>query len=657
MEDLDAQIALTQKKLDFYSTLGLKPVLQILPPWPARLPFDPAPYTELGRKIGAAFGKQVLAFGDFGVEQANNRPVDRPVFRPTIKGVYFSDAYYDEMYVAIHQGLKVGAPAAPVLVGNIASDPDAAALHRMYGPPVNGRFDGVIVNAYEQQLHIIQAHLAEEDKHGDTGKTVWWEESAMQASPFEGTARRYGEVEGAFNMVRTFVTIAAEAGPRLKALTIWGLATSGNGMGKSNIMIVTPLFQPRPQYAAMAVMTDFLADAHSGELLNDPNVIIYEWQRSDGPAWILWGTDKDAPLRVDAPSGHLTEMDIMGNRRDIAVVNGTASLTLGPEPVYLFGGGKLALDQRVLVNLRQATVDRSMPKLAMEITNNDNQDLSGTIDYDGPVAAGAPATFSVKAHSQSVMDVGLQGDLPNRSRLRVEARCHLPTGEVYATVLSPDFAYGTKAVQPPDLKGSWHGWEDAQVIPFGDADRGEVVPTQASGQTYKGKDDIYGHLRVMWDDQNLYLDVEASDDISLRVKGHGGGFEGDSVEFAVQPDGLRVKGSPYLEGEFYLPQDETTRFIDLRHSISENTQPESWQASAVATGHRGDMNYQVAIPWSDLGVKTPGPGKVITLAITLNDADSVDVLSAGGHRQRVRWFNGIDGGRDISRFGDVILVK
>ena len=64
--------------------------------------------------------------------------------------------------------------------------------------------------------------VKEFDAHGDTHKDVWSEEQANQRSPFEGEARRYGEIEGATNMVRTWASLLGKMGRRLRVVTIWG---------------------------------------------------------------------------------------------------------------------------------------------------------------------------------------------------------------------------------------------------------------------------------------------------------------------------------------------------------------------------------------------------------------------------------------------------
>jgi hypothetical protein len=84
----------------------------------------------------------------------------------------------------------------------------------------------------------------------------------------------------------------------------------------------------------------------------------------------------------------------------------------------------------------------------------------------------------------------------------------------------------------------------------------------------------------------------------------------------------------------------------------------TWKASVTPTGDRGNVNYQVAIPWKDMGIDSPKPSQTISFAAVVNDYDTGEVPGgAGWGRSRIRWFGGIDGDKNPEAYGDITLVE
>jgi len=130
---------------------------------------------------------------------------------------------------------------------------------------------------------------------------------------------------------------------------------------------------------------------------------------------------------------------------------------------------------------------------------------------------------------------------------------------------------------------------------------------------------------------------------------------GDSVEFAVQPDNLLSPTAAYWEFELYLPAGKTP-YAASRRAPLPRTMVTDWRAAVAPTGERGNVRYQAAIPWADLGVADPRPGRTFSFALVLNDKDNAESSFTGG-RPRIRWFKGIDTAKNPEGFGDVTLVQ
>lgn len=643
---ITAAVAKLRPELQWWRSLGIRPVLQLNLPWPR--PVKRETYVAAGRAIAAASRDLVLAYGNHGIEQANSASPYRGGGKDRL-----TDEEYDTILAGLSEGLKAEAPGIPVLVGNIATDWEGKTLNRIYKTCGKDAFDGAILNAYLGVTMTILNNLTVFDAHGDGAKGIWQEETALQRSPISGEARRYGEGEGAANLVRGWLEPAIKAGPRLKSFTMWGFRSRGGS--EDDIAMVNEQLQPRPQFVAHAVMADALADASYVADRSRGRLTCGEWTRGDGALLVLWSNAGSQAVTLEAPTGALTVMDLMGNRRTVQAVDGVAVLNIGTEPVYCFGGGKLAFSTRIELALGHGTVQAGKPQLRLIVRNNQDAATTVRLALSGPLAGAAPAELAVPAHGQAVVDVAMRQDLPAGARTPFAATATTASGAVFAADAALNVACAVRAAAAVPLDGSWSGpWATAPRIAFGTAP-GEVTPPSVPGDSHSGPDDIQGVMRLLWDDRHLYLGVEALDDIHFpQTERNGWGFMGDSIEFAVQPDGILSNLAPRFEYELYRPKDDPVPALNRRFPAERAGGVPGWGAAVAATGVRGGVNYQLAIPWAEIGVAAaPAVGKVLTLGVVLNDADTPKFLSGG--RGRILWFRGVDT-KATEGFGDVVLV-
>lgn len=638
------------REVAWWRSLGIRPVLRINNP-EIRRPIDSAHFHALGRRIATAFRGTLAAYGNWGVEQADPRTPTSPVYRPILDGKMLTDEEYDTILAALYEGLKSVDPQTPVLIGNIAGS--TLAIPRLYGKPAEGRFDGAILNGYMGVLAYAQTSLRQFDERGDTHKTVWKEEDAEQRSPSVGTARRYGEAEGPRNMVRVWLSMKALCGPRLKAKTYWGFVANSVS---SDIPMVNEALQPRPQFVAHAVMADALADAAYVADRSQGGVTMYEWRRGDGPLWTLWANSGEQSVTFDAPLGRLTVMDLMGNRTEVPATDGIVSIKLTSSPVYVFGGGPLALGKRLTVRLAHGSVRAGVCQLRLSMENHGSEPVRGRVTFAGPVEGDPGRPFEVEPGATATLTVPVKPGLPDGVRTGFTAECRTSQGGVYLATAGLNFAQAVRTPTPPALDGTWSGWGRTTPIAFGKDDLqifkgwGKMPDVK-----YKGPDDILGDFRMLWDDQFLYLGVAAADNSFFPQPERGmQGFMGDSIEFAVQPDNRTDLQAPYWEYELYLPGGQPPYAANRRLPLP--AEPVShWRATVKPTGERGNCVYQAAIPWRDLGVAAPAVGKTVSFALVLNDADEGQRMT--GSRVRVKWFDGLDTAKNPEGFGDVTLVE
>jgi hypothetical protein len=249
----------------------------------------------------------------------------------------------------------------------------------------------------------------------------------------------------------------------------------------------------------------------------------------------------------------------------------------------------------------------------------------------------------------------MRPDLPSGARSPFSATATTTSGAVFAADAALNPAYAVRTAGTVPLDGSWTGaWTAAVPITFGEGP-GEASPPSVPGDSHTGRVDIHGTLRLLWDERCLYLGVEADDDLHCAQPARNGqGFMGDSIEFAVQPDGILSNLAPRYEYELYRPMGDPVPALNRRFPAERAGGVPGWGAAVRITGVRGAVNYQLAIPWAEIGVVTPPVvGKVLTLGVVLNDTDTPKFLSGG--RGRILWFRGVDT-KATEGFGDVVLT-
>jgi hypothetical protein len=174
--------------------------------------------------------------------------------------------------------------------------------------------------------------------------------------------------------------------------------------------------------------------------------------------------------------------------------------------------------------------------------------------------------------------------------------------------------------QPPAVDGELSEWT------------GRASFTSAyrvySANSWDGSDDLTAVWHLGWDDDNLYIAVEVTDDTHVQIQTDNQIFRGDSVEIQfdtdragdygprVSPDDFQIVLSP---GDFTRLSPSAFRF---RGTINGEMVDAPGHQVAVAARHTGiGYNLEAAVPWDDVEV-TPEPAIVMGLALNANDNDT-----------------------------------
>jgi hypothetical protein len=647
INSLKASIPQIKQQINWYRKIGLRVVLQLEPQHTTPI----QDFEKQGEIVGKAFKGLVIAIGNFGVEEANTHSPWRRqgnTFVPT-------DKQYDTEMAAQYDGIKKVSPKMLVLIGNIATDYYANTIKRLYKKPGDGKFNGAILNAYSSEIMVAKNALAEFDKHGNKNYTVWMEEdeSGWGEAPNKGPARASAEFTSANDVVKTALGLYSACYPRIKAITAWAFVN----LTPMDYDMITPepALQPRPQFISWSVMTNTLADATFVGKKEVNGVTIIKLRKGNGTLWVVWSNIGTNALTLAVSSPYITTMDIMGNRKREKVSDGLINLNI-KNPVYIFTNGNIGISHNIEGSIQvYPGIKQGHPEISIKIKNNEKKQVEGDLSIKNHVIGKNNYKISIPPLSGSTIILPVNVKIGQGER--TDLMTVFKTGTAaYNFASSLNFAYAVYTEIPPYFDGTWKGWEKAKPIDFGYKGQSEYGP-------YRGRKYLFGKIRFLWDKKFLYLGVEALDKKFVSVPTRSmNGFEADAIEFAFQPDDVLNATAPKYEYEAYLPENEaylpgngeniycaSRRFPSAKYITS-------WRATIKPTGVKGNVNYQIAIPWKDIGLKkTPKPGKKIGFALVLDDKNNPNNI--GGGRYRIVWFHGIASDKNPGKYGDITLIK
>ena len=161
---------------------------------------------------------------------------------------------------------------------------------------------------------------------------------------------------------------------------------------------------------------------------------------------------------------------------------------------------------------------------------------------------------------------------------------------------------------------------------------------------WRGPEDLSAKLRFLWDDANLYLQVAVTDDKFVQTFSGGDTWQGDGVQFAVQPEYDRRPQAKFAEFSVALVGGRPDVFVahdDLGGATKATATAEIQQEGTRTV-------YRIAVPWAGLGIK-PAAGRTIAVSMLVNDNDG------NGRRGWMEWGDGIGYSKDPSLYYDLTL--
>jgi hypothetical protein len=158
-------------------------------------------------------------------------------------------------------------------------------------------------------------------------------------------------------------------------------------------------------------------------------------------------------------------------------------------------------------------------------------------------------------------------------------------------------------------------------------------------------------IEFQWSTRELVFFCQISD--GSHEQPHTGAdlWKGDCVQLAVDPMRDAVRGSKYdrNDSEFAIALTDTGPVI-WRYRCPVNSYGGAMPTEWVNVARKGNETcYAARIPWIEIGVENPRPGRIIGVAVAGCDWHS-------GKRTVHRFGDGIIGGKEPYRFASIQLV-
>jgi hypothetical protein len=176
---------------------------------------------------------------------------------------------------------------------------------------------------------------------------------------------------------------------------------------------------------------------------------------------------------------------------------------------------------------------------------------------------------------------------------------------------------------------------------------------EANGGNWDGEDDLSMLVEIMWDSDNLYIGSVVNDDVHMNVQTGGSIWNGDGVQYMIDPTGNRTETSDVVYEFGYslagANSDEPTEWRWLQNASA----PAAFE-SEFAIVRRGGMTiYEVRLPKEQIAPAELVEGNTLGFGVIANDGDP----DAEGQAGWVGWGSGgIVFGKDATQLEEVVLT-
>ena len=526
-----------------------------------------------------------------------------------------------------------------------ASDIEGNVLRLFFKVLTKNDLDSFGMNTYISASSIWAPNLRQLADNGVPNLPIYVSEFDVQArtSPF-GEDHLEREWAASRTMVEYWASVLYGF-PTFFHMEQWGMILD-NDTGS-----LTSQGQVRPQYLATATMTNVFGAGRFIQKYETSAASVYVRQRSvrEGYAALAWAKGADVEMDFEVGDAPAQVIDLWGNAREVQPQDGTVTVKLTRNPVYLVAKGEVKPAKCILLETTHGTVDAAHPALLVNVTNQLKKAVSaGELEMisDGPLRI-TERKRSVNALEpgetrQLRFEVEPVGEAQDH-RVNLRARFSV-NGKIYEAPAALNFHFARKATEPLAVDAAGKGWEAGDLTQV--ANRRDQVVGENSPKAWGGPQDLSVKAGCQWDETNLYMRFQVTDDVDMPPPSETGMWNYDVLELLVDTNrSLSRSAQPTMFGLARLPGGPIVKRCD--GVLPKGEVP----GARIVTQHEGNVTtYEVAIPWKEIQPDfEPQAGKVISLAWGADDNDGGD-----SGKRTISWFTHVSD-KNPAQFGDLIL--
>jgi len=174
--------------------------------------------------------------------------------------------------------------------------------------------------------------------------------------------------------------------------------------------------------------------------------------------------------------------------------------------------------------------------------------------------------------------------------------------------------HAKKITKPLKIDGDLSDWNN--YLPIILQKQENVAPPDPG--RWKGKEDLSAKLGAMYDDKNLYIAVEVTDDVNKNNQEAPGFWKEDSLQI-----GIGNIGFPYNYMEMNVGASTVSK--PIAYVMTGSNSNKELKGSTVAVKRVDNKTiYEVCLPLASLEGINLGKGQYARLALIINDSDNTD---------------------------------
>ena len=566
---------------------------------------------------------------------------------------------YAELLKAAYDAVKEADPEAKV-IGCCTAGTDLNFIEKVFQLGGFDKMDILSIHPYRYPGTPEETDFIGELKRADAlvrkygaPKEIWLTEIGW---PTHVGSNGAGETKQAAMIVRTYIQ-AIVSGVVQK--TFWyNFRNDGTDVNynEHNFGIIRRDHSAKPACIAFRTMTDCLEGKRFVRALDcGEGVCAYLFEGGGRRTIAAWCASGTATLVIFRNAKDIEVVNLIGERTSAEPSKDRVSVELSENPVFIEGvpadftvgaeSVKPAKPAKVIeAPVRITVLPLSASRFAVELVPVRSLKRPARVTVRIP---GYVDVFDLSSGKQKHVE---RYDLPEGVSLGVEKG--LPVLVAVDTQPSETKRSNVYYVPCPHAAGTIvidGRLDECDLGPPIDLGKSEHVQELDPGK-WSGPDDLSAHIWTAWDDSNFYLIAKVTDDVFCQDKQEAEMWQGDSIQFALDPLHLESEGpgASYEIGLALTPNGPRVYCWFAPDGREAGLIP----GATLVVKREGNLTiYEASIPLSALAPLQPAPGKTIGFSVLVNDDDGE------GRKSWLEWSSGIGRGKKPSLYGDLTFAE